>query len=344
MSDSLDVSRAMQAIDLVPRNIDRVDMHAHFLPQCYLSALRQAGLERPDGMPGLPDWSVDVALATMDQLGVRMALLSIPSPGVHFGDPGPARVLARQVNEAAHALQQAHPGRFGQFAALPLPDVQAAIREAIHALETLGAAGVLLSSNHQGMYMGDPRLDPLYSELNQRGSLVFVHPTSPACSCCPRLADRYPQPMLEFMFETTRSVTDMILAGVLQRFPRLRLIVPHAGALIPTLASRIALSAAVLRDAAGSPPPSLSEALRHLYFDLAGSPVPHQLRALLEVADPQRILYGSDYPFTPRQVCDSLLRQLERTPLLEAPLQEMVLRDNAITLLSTTDAWRVGTA
>ena len=113
-------------------------------------------------------------------------------------------------------------------------------------------------------------------------------------------SDRYPQPMLEFMFETTRSVTDMILAGVLQWF--------------------------------------------HLYFDLAGSPVPHQLRALLEVADPQRILYGSDYPFTPRQACDSLLRQLERTPLLEAPLRDMVWRDNAIKLLSTTDAGRVGIA
>lgn len=314
------------------RAVNRFDVHAHFVPDFYADALVTAGHARPDGMPAIPAWNATDALATMDRLGVRTAQLSISSPGVHFGDDAAARLLARQVNEAAHALRRAHPGRFGSFAALPLPDVDAAASEAIHAMDQLGAEGVVLQSHHQGLYLGDPRLDPLYRELDRRHAIVFVHPTSPACSCCPRLAATYPRPMLEFMFETTRSVTDMVLGGVLKRFPALKVIVPHAGAVIPTLLNRIELMSALVRSADGAPAPSMREAVRMLHFDLAGAPVPHMLGALLDVADHRKIHYGSDYPFTPAAGCEVLLRLLEESRLLDGPLRDMVLRDNAAAL------------
>ncbi len=307
----------------------RVDVHAHFLPAFYREALAAAGVERPDGMPGVPAWSPAAALAAMDRLGVRTAMLSISSPGVHFGDDAAAVALARRVNAAGAALRRAHPGRFGVFAALPLPDVAAAVAEAITALDDEGADGVVLETHADGLYLGDPRLDALYAVLDARDAVVFVHPTSPGCSCSARLDGLYPRPMLEFMFETTRSVADMVLAGVLDRFARLRVIVPHAGAALPVLAGRIE---AVMRSVsgAGPAPAAMAAAMRRLYFDLAGAPVPHLLTALLAQADPGRLFYGSDWPFTPLPGCEAMLRALETTELLDEGLRREVFAGNAM--------------
>ncbi len=217
----------------------RVDMHAHFLPQVYRRALADAGIDRPDGIRAVPKWSEEHALATMDRLDVELAILSISSPGVHFGDDAAAALLARQVNEEAASLRQRHPGRFGSFASLPLPDLDASLAETAHALDTLGAEGVALETNHHGTYLGDPVLEPLWSELSARNAVVFVHPTTAHCG--EHLALGYPRPMLEFMFETTRSITDLVLSGVLERHPGLQLLVPHAGAALPVLAARVEL-------------------------------------------------------------------------------------------------------
>jgi predicted TIM-barrel fold metal-dependent hydrolase len=268
----------------------------------------------------------------MDALGVRTAMLSISSPGVHFGDDASARDLARRVNQEGHALGRAHPGRFGHFAALPLPDIEGAVAEAIHALDQLGADGVVLESNHHGVYLGDQRLEPLYAALDQRHAVIFIHPTSPACSCCTRLGEVFPRPVLEFMFETTRSVTDLVVAGVLERFRQLRVIVPHAGAVLPVLLNRIELMSGLLHPHGGGTAPSMRRAMQLLHFDLAGAPVPTQLRALIEVADAGKIHYGSDYPFTPAAACDFLLRQIETTDLLDAPQRDRIFRTNALAL------------
>jgi hypothetical protein len=146
--------------------------------------------------------------------------------------------------------------------------VDASVAETRYALDHLGAASVCPLTSHRGMYLGDQRLEPIYAEVAARNSVVFVHPTSPlqptrgATVSSPRLyGGTLPAPVLEFMFETTRSITDLVLAGVLRRHPQLRIIVPHAGAVLPVLASRIDLFAAALaRDAADVP--SLREALK----------------------------------------------------------------------------------
>jgi predicted TIM-barrel fold metal-dependent hydrolase len=314
------------------RAVDRVDVHAHFLPAHYADALRAAGHDRPDGMPAIPHWDAEAALKTMDTLGVETAMLSVSSPGVHFGDDGAARFLARQVNESAAALRGVYPRRFGHFAALPLPDLEGSIAEAVHALDHLGADGVVLASNHNGVYLGDPRLDPLYDALNRRKTVAFIHPTSPACSCCARIGEVFPRPVLEFMFETTRSVADMVAAGVLERFPDLHVIVPHAGAVLPALTNRIDLMSGLLRPAGGGTAPPMRAAMKRLHFDLAGAPVPNQLRELLDLADHDRIHYGSDYPFTPTPACDMLLRQIEATDLLDAEQRVAIFRANALAL------------
>ena len=318
--------------DRASRPITRIDVHAHFLPAFYREALIEAGLGQPDGIHALPAWDEESALQTMDELGVRTALLSISSPGVHFGDDARAADLARRCNDEGARLRRAYPKRFGQFASLPLPDVEASVAEATRALDHLGADGVVLETNHNGLYLGDPRLEPLYAQLDRRAAVIFIHPTSPACNCFARMAASYPQPMLEFMFETTRSVTDMILAGVLDRYPNLTIIVPHAGAALPALSERIELLLPMLSKEGAPKPPSIARALRKLHFDLAGAPVPHLLDTLLSVTAPQHLHYGSDYPFTPAAVCDALARKLEETPDLSGALRDRIWRSNAVAL------------
>src|SRR5882757_629940 len=133
----------------------RIDVHAHFLPPFYREALIAAGHEHPDGGAAIPAWDEQRALDTMDSLGIDTAVLSISSPGVHFGDDRAAAELARRVNDEAARLVAEHPGRFGFFASLPLPDVPGALTELDRAMGELGAVGAVLESNHHGQYLGD---------------------------------------------------------------------------------------------------------------------------------------------------------------------------------------------
>ncbi|MFI5612575.1 amidohydrolase family protein [Amycolatopsis sp. NPDC051903] len=303
-----------------------VDVHAHYVPDFYREALIAAGHSQPDGIKAIPGWSEAAALSTMDRLGVRTSMLSISTPGVHFGDDAKAAELARLVNEEAARLRDAHPGRFGFFASLPLPDVDASVTELKHSLDVLHADGIVLETNHHGVYLGDERLEPVYAEAAARGTVVFLHPTTP--DAAEHLALGYPRPMLEFMFDSTRAVTQLILSGTLERHPSLRVIVPHAGAALPVLANRIELLLPLLAKP-GTPTPDIRKALKTLHFDLAGAPVPELLGALLSVADAAHLHYGSDFPFTPADSCVALREKLLTTDLLDDETRAGVFGRNA---------------
>ncbi len=197
-----------------------VDFHAHFLTERFVREAQSAGVVHPDGMPGWPNWSIAEHEQLMADTGVRRAVLSISSPGVYFGDQDASVALSRHVNEHAAAICHEKPAKFGFFASLPLPSVEAATDEAAYAIDTLGATGVALLTNTAGRYLGDPALDPLWELLDRRQTLVFIHPTSPPNAAAIKLD--LPRPMLEFMFETTRTVTDLMFAGVIDRYPGVR--------------------------------------------------------------------------------------------------------------------------
>lgn len=276
-----------------------VDVHCHYLPEQYVVQARTAGHEMPDGMPVWPQWSVHDQLALMADRGVQRAILSVSSPGVHFGDDGLAVELSRYVNEFGARLVGEAPQTFGFFASVPLPDVSSALREATYALDVLGAAGITLMSNSAGQYLGDEALAPLWEVLDERQAVTFIHPTSPPAADQVDLGR--PRPMLEFMFETTRTVTDMICAGIVERHPRIRFIIPHCGAALPVLADRVELFRALLPGPNGGAPCGLTarDQLQRCWFDLAGTPLPTHLDALLRVVGEDRLLYGSDFCFTP---------------------------------------------
>lgn len=312
---------------------DLVDVHLHFVPDVYRDAVATAGWGKPDGMPGIPAWSEAASLGMMDRIGIAKGMLSISSPGVYFGDRAASRALAREVNLAGARLVSDRPKRFGLFASIPLPDVDGALREIEFAFDTLGADGIYLQSNAGGIYPGDIAFDPVFAELDRRSAVVFMHPTSPHCPCCGTRERALPSPMLEFMFETTRAVTNLILSGTLERHPNLKLIVPHAGATLPVLADRIALIAGMIPGTSELPADAILPALSRLHYDLAGVPVPRLLPALRSFADPQRLLYGSDWPHTSTDIVERNRQQLERFLAAEPTLLDAVQHGNADRLL-----------
>jgi 6-methylsalicylate decarboxylase len=209
-----------------------------------------------------------------------------------------------------------------------------AIEEAIYAIDHLHAEGVAVESNHHGLYHGDPKLDPFYAELNRRKAAMFIHPTSPSCEGCGALSLGYPRPMLEFMFETTRTVTHLILSGVTARFPDIRIIIPHAGAALPVLASRVDALAPFLLRESGKQIPQLKTEMHKLYYDMAGAPLPELLEALLKIVDPDHLLYGSDWPFTPIPAVEDAASGLASTPLLNGDLRQAMMAANALRLFA----------
>jgi predicted TIM-barrel fold metal-dependent hydrolase len=309
-----------------------IDVHAHFTTKAYIAAAKAVGHVRPDGMPEQywPRWTACDHLDLLDRAGIQKAILSISSPGVHFGDDAVARALAIDVNDAAAAIVHAHPERFGFFASLPAPDVEGALRELPRALDELGAAGIVLMTNSRGRYLGDGRFAPLLAELDQRAAVVLLHPTSTEHHEVVDLGR--PRPMLEFLFDTARTVIDYILAGNAQRYPAIKLVVPHAGGVLPLLAERVELfRSVVLGEPAGRL--AVSDLLARCYFDLAGPANQTQLNALTTVAPIDRLVYGSDYAWTPAEVALRALAGLDKLLRLDKPWRE-VTSANAKTLLA----------
>lgn len=272
----------------------RIDVHAHYLPPAYRAALLAAGHAQPDGFPQLPEWSAEEHVQAMNRLGIATALLSISSPGVYFGDAAAARDLAREMNESGRRAVVDHPGRFGLFASLPLPDVDAAVAEIAHCCDVLDADGFALLTNVGGTYLGDAAWEAVFRELNRRRARVFLHPTSPACWQHTSLGR--PRPMLEFLFDTTRAVVNLILNGTVARHTDVEFIVPHAGATLPMIVDRVAVFARLLEVDASV---DVLHDVARLHYDLAGFPLPRQLDALLTMTTLAHLHYGSDYPFTP---------------------------------------------
>ena len=233
----------------------------------------------------------------MDECGIGRAMLSVSSPGVHFGSDNAAAELAREMNQYAAAQTRTHPERFGSFACLPMSDVDASLAEARYAMDQLGANGIVLMSNVQGVYLGDKRFWPLWQELDQRHAVVFIHPTAPAGGEAIRLGRPYP--MIEFVFDEARTVVDLLFAGVLLDFPNIRFMISHSGGAMPVILERISLFYETQSAADGrSHARSVGSQVSQLWFDCAGTPLPTALPTLASVVGSGRLLYGSDYCFT----------------------------------------------
>lgn len=318
--------------------IPKIDMHVHYLPQAYKDALLNSGEKNPDGFP-TPKWDSEVHLKTMEQLGISRSMLSISSPHINFGDRNASKILARKVNEEGAELVKKYPSRFGLFASLPLPDVEDSIEEIQYAKDILRVDGFALPTNTQGVYLGNPCLDPVFEELNRYKAVVVIHPNKPS-SVPENVVEGLPIPMMEFFFDTTRTVINMILKRTLNKFPDIKFIIPHAGAFLPILADRIAAAIQMTPASFGENIKveenriDIYDALKNLYYDIAGVCLPRQLAALLQIVNVDHLLYGSDYPYTPKFGGITLADALDKTNLLNNEQRRAVYHDNALKLFS----------
>jgi predicted TIM-barrel fold metal-dependent hydrolase len=277
-----------------------------------------------------PQWSKEASISFMDDAGIDVAMLSISTPGVHVGDDKRARTLARRCNEFAAQLVHSHPDRFGSFAALPLPDVDGALEELSYALDVLKLDGVLLFSNVQGIYLGNPRLEPVFTELDRRAATVFVHPNPSPDPVAHRLG--LPDSLIDFTADTTRAVAEMLYSNRLARTSNVKYIFSHAGGTIPYLAGRFGIvdEMRVIPGADGRR--TAAETFRALYWDTAlafGDPV---LRMLRSVVGLDHVVCGTDYPYFRRDLAVGCIAALKRTEELATSERQAVTSANALTL------------
>ncbi len=301
-----------------------VDVHSHIITPELVHALESEGRLMDEGFP-LPKWDAEAQLQWMDEAGIQTSVLTLAAP-----QPSSAQVV-RATNEAAARLKREHPDRFRFCAALPLPDVDAAIREAVYALDTLQADGIKLATNAFGQYLGTPELDTLFSVLNEREAVVILHPHRPE-PVNREVMRQTPLAMQEYLSETTRAVTNMISRNVLARYPNVKVVVPHCGAYLPLAVPRMKSLTPVMQanDLVGDI--DWEANLAALYYDLAGAHSPETIRMMLTITTPDHLLYGSDYPYAAPQVLTQGLSRMRQYLTDEpdlAPFKEMILWKNA---------------
>jgi predicted TIM-barrel fold metal-dependent hydrolase len=257
---------------------------------------------------------------------------SIASPGTYFGDIEFTKRLVRECNEEFARLVGDRPSRFGAFGLVPLPDVNAALRELEYALDTLRLDGITLLTHVGNRYLGQPEYEEFYAELDRRQAVVFIHPVRPSMECMPEMS--FPAGMTELTFDTTRAITNLLYTGTLARYPRIRFIMSHGGGAAPFLLFRLSHMEKIPQ-VSERIPDGVAAHLRRLYYDVAQAAAPVSLRALLDLADPSRILFGSDYPFAVPNAEKILIETIEGVSNFEGfddALRKKVERDNALAL------------
>src|SRR6185295_3340905 len=179
-----------------------IDLHHHVIPDFYWEASNEDGNAAGGITP--PRWSLEGALAYLDEAHIDAAVPSISTPGVHFGDDAAARTLARKVNEYLAEIKRHRPDRFGGFAILPLPDIEGSLEQIAYALDVLDLDGVSMLTNAGGSYLGDARFDPIFAELQRRAAVVFVHPTASPDAIAHTLD--LPDSLLDYPVDTSRAI------------------------------------------------------------------------------------------------------------------------------------------
>jgi predicted TIM-barrel fold metal-dependent hydrolase len=305
----------------------RIDTHHHIYPPKYIAdAHDQIARATHVHFPRIKAWTPEQSLEAMDRDGIATSIVSI-SPSLWFGDIAATRKIAREWNEYAADLERRHPGRFAVFAVLPLPDVEASLREIEHALDTLGAVGFGLVTNFGDKWPGDQAFAPVFDELNRRKAVVYFHPTdSPAFD---GILPDVPSPMIEFPFDSTRAIVSLLFGGTFTRCADIRWIFSHGGGALPMLAARITGITKNRKDLTARVPNGVMAELKKLYYDIAGVIDPIPFNAIRSLVGPSQLLFGTDYPFWSPNVAVKVLDDLGVTGVE----REAIERGNALGLM-----------
>jgi predicted TIM-barrel fold metal-dependent hydrolase len=293
-----------------------IDVHHHIAPPFYVEATlkRQLQIAGPLG-PAVKGWTPARSVAIMDENGVATSMVSVSTPGIWTGDVTTSRSLARRCNEYAAQMVRDFPGRFGFMATLPLPDTEGSLAELSYALDVLKADGIGLLTSYDNRWLGDPAYDAVLDELDRRGAIVFVHPTT--ADCCVNLLPVVTSNFIEFPFDTTRAIMNLLYTGTFSRCQRLRFVFSHGGGALPMLQSRMK-AAAQLPQFAGRLRNGFEGELRRHYYDTASASSAPSFAALSKLIPNSQILFGTDYPYgqpVPGSVSEMASLKLSRTQL-----------------------------
>ncbi len=270
----------------------RIDVHSHTVPPFYTKVMEKEILATGHS---LPTWTPSLAIETMDKNGIATSMLSPMTRVVQdsFSDKSErARKLARENNDYTQQLVRDYPGRFGHFAALPLPDSEGSLREIEYAFDTLKADGIGLWTSYGDKWPGDPVFAPVYEELNRRKAVIFIHSAPPIC--CRALQPGVIDSVVEYDFDIARAVVSYLKSDSFRRYTNIRFIFPHSGGTLPVLANRVTESLPEKRSEQATA--ELMDEVKGLYFDVAHATYPAPLSALTKVVPTSQILFGSDYP------------------------------------------------
>jgi len=272
----------------------RIDVHRHVSPPFYQDSIR--GIYQKPFPPPLASWTPERCLADMDAAGIERGILSMPArPGMYFGDVAAARKFCRACNEYMAELRRTYPGRFGLFAALPLPDVDGSLAELTYALEVLKADGVGTWTSYGPKYLGDASFAPLWSELDRRKAVVFTHPTDAAC-CVNPVGQVMGETVVEFAADTTRTIGSLVFSGTSARFPNIKFVFSHGGGIMPFVIDRFHNQAADPASAALLPH-GVEYELKRFFYDTAFASSPEAMAALAKLVPVSQIVLGTDFPY-----------------------------------------------
>jgi predicted TIM-barrel fold metal-dependent hydrolase len=329
----------------MPTDGGRIDVHCHSMTPAY-----RAGIQNLGAIIRTPDWSPQMALAFQDQHGIAAGVYSLSVPGTHHGDDAKARVLARRVNEESAEFVAKNGARLGAYATLPIPDMDGACEEAIHALDVMRLDGVGLLASYDGVYLGQPMFDPLFKLLNERSCVVLIHPNNHPTTVNVKtgISPGIGNFLIEFLFDTTRSALNLMFTGALDRYPNIRFILAHAGGTLPYTAWRLGdiisrqmteppwdtqyPSPFMDRYAGKVTPDVVFSQLRRFWYETALAAGPSTYGSLKAVADPTHIVFGSDWPYCPTEMCGDMIAALADDGMLGASERAAIERKNALAL------------
>src|SRR5467141_2515616 len=282
-----------------------IDVHSHPILPFGQGAMVEPGHSQPD-------WSVESALSYMEEHNIAACVLSDPDSANHATGQE-ARDIARRVNETLADIVSRHPSRFGAVATLPGQDPDGAMAEIAYALDTLKLDGVSTSTSINDAYLGEPQFDPWFEDLNRRGATLFVHPTFTKASLT--LLNGLNPSVLEFMFDTTRMIANMVATGAKKRFSNIKIISTHGGGTIPYLVNRIQTLEHAFGVGTGRlelSPEEVREGIASFYYDLTAATSEAQLGAILKLVPVSQLVMGLDFPFMPKSTFAPAIADIER--------------------------------
>jgi predicted TIM-barrel fold metal-dependent hydrolase len=293
---------AVRPAKAAERPLTLIDVHRHYSVPAVAEAATAAGQPA-----GTMTRTLDALLADMDKGGVKIGVLSTGTEAP-FKNPATQAATCRKLNDDMAKTRADHPGRFGIFANIPAPNIDASLKEIEYAFDTLKVDGVHMFSNIGGKWFGDPALGPIFAELNRRKAVIKTHPAVPECCNFKPLEPYGGAGVVELGTDSLRAITMTLFSGTAAKYPDMKIIWSHLGGSLTSMAERFYYEydtnpkkwEAVL-------PQGVTHELRKMYYDTAQAYSPVTLQGIKDLAGVDQVMFGTDYAFrTAKETIDAI--------------------------------------